>query len=121
MATATRAQRTQKPAAAPTRTKPVQDVDVLVTDEVAKAITDLRTARNEKSLAEKREKDAKEIIFANLPKQGKRKRFILRHGANILGKVSWRSRDGLDGDLLMQGWPEAAEACKTTSTFQVIN
>ena len=121
MATATRAKSASKPAAKQSQQKPVKDQDVQVTPEVQQALADLRTARHQKQLAERAESAAKQIIFAGLPKHKKSRRLILMHGRDVLAKVSWRNRKGIDSGLLMEGFPEAYEACETESNYQQIN
>jgi hypothetical protein len=119
MATATRAKSASKPAAK--TEKPVKDVEVDLPDVAGKLLAEIAEARLAKSAADRKEKAAKAQLTQLLPKHKKRTRLVLKIAGEIRGKVSWRSRTGLDPDLLMQGWPEAYEACKTTSEYQVIN
>lgn len=116
MATATRAQST-------TRTSQQQPstIEVNLTPTQATALNNLRQARLDKKDAESREKAAKAVLLPVLDSQPKGVKLILKRGKTLLGQVSWRPRTDLDKDLLLEGWPEAYEAVKRESEYQVIS
>ena len=121
MATATRAQRTNAPATAPT-TDLTGDINVVLppakVNKICGAIAEHNAA---KSAAEKAEKKLKAELRALLPqdvKLAKGQKFRVFAGKTLRATFVGRRRSGVNTELLIQAFPEAYAACSTETEYE---
>lgn len=118
--TATRpASGTSKPSTA--AASEITDVEVTLPDEAYAVVNELAKARLARIAAERQEKELKAKLFAMLPEHKKGTKLVLKVAGAIRGTVSWRQRSGIDADLLLQGFPEAYDACRSETDYQQLN
>lgn len=117
MTTITRGKHAASPVATiATKTTEIVDLDA----EMTAVFDELSEATLARQLAESREKELKAMIMAMIPEdQEPHVTFALRVANSIRGKVSVRSRAGVDQKTLKEAFPEAYEATRTSSTYKV--
>lgn len=86
-----------------------------------RAVTELAEARLAKASAERREKIAKDAVKAIVPehkpmKKGQKIIGLFRNKARLV--MSPRGRTNVDGAMLMDAFPEAFEACSSTTYYE---
>jgi hypothetical protein len=118
--TATRAaSTTQTTPAKKTKSKARNSTTVEVDlGDAGKAILDKMAEHRQVRLTAQKEEDIlKKQLKELLPKQKKHEKLLVRAAGVIRGTSSWRGRKNTDLDLLLQGWPEAYEACVTENVY----
>lgn len=90
-------------------------------DSMAPLFDELANVSFVRQEADKREKEIKALIYANLPEQPKNVKFVLRVASVIRASVTKGSKTTIKADDLMAGWPEAYEACKRVSEYPILN
>lgn len=127
MATTKSASRTRVSATKPTvlQDPNVEYFDLPNTQKNQQLLADWAEMKANKSYWEGREKDLKAQIdeltgYKSLDKKKGEKLFVRLAGAIRL-KIGWAERSDVDRDLLMQGFPEAYQATKTTTTYATVS
>ena len=119
--TAIRAQGASKPSKAKDNKPQYDDVLVDLTPAQIKVLNAWSETRQLRLDAEKLEKTYKTELDALLPEVPVGQRIKIRAKGIVRVVVGWRPRSGVDADLLLQGFPEAYEICKTHTDYQVYN
>lgn len=89
--------------------------------EMAAKFDELSLVRYARMEAEKREKELKAEILDSLPERQKGVKFVLRVAGVIRANVSQRGKTTINPKTLLEAFPEAYEACKSETTFDVLN
>lgn len=89
---------------------------IAIKGEVAKAVIELATIRNERKAIEKREAELKDIITQSL-KPGDTGTY---RGASVVA-VKELTRTGVDGKKLQAELPEVFEAYSSTTTYSRVD
>ena len=119
MTTITRAKHGAAPVAS-TTAKTVETVDL--PDYLADVFDELSEVTLARQTAEAREKELKAEIMASIPEdQEQHVTLALRVKNAIRGKVSVRTRTGVDQKLLLSAFPEAHAATRTETQYRVFS
>lgn len=89
--------------------------------DMASKFDELSTVRYTRMEAEKREKELKAEILDLLPERQKGVKYVLRVAGVIRASVTQRSKTNISAKDLLAGFPEAYEACKSETSFDVVN
>lgn len=90
-------------------------------NEMAAKFDELSLVRYARMEAEKREKELKKEILDSLPEREKGVKFVLRVAGVIRANVSQRGKTTINARALLEAFPEAYEATKFETTFDVLN
>lgn len=119
MTTITHAKHGVAPVAAPT-SKTIETVDL--PENMAELFDELSEVTLARQTAEAREKELKAAIMASVPaEQHKNVTFALRVKNAIRGKISVRTRTGIDQKLLLAAFPEAHAATAKETEYRVFS
>jgi len=85
----------------------------------------LAAAAKAKRDADAEYKDAKAQVFALLPEGREplkaKEKLIIRIRGKMRAIISGRERTNINAGDLMQGWPEAFEACRSVSEYEQVD